>query len=105
MKFKFAFPLLTVLATQTYGQYVDTLRNATDFLKSLNVDHYNNYQSMFSSFLGATVDIQSLAQKGLKFGLTRLDTKLNVSALCLGHIEVFLEALVSRQQWALRSKI
>lgn len=48
-------------------------------------------------------DVAGRAEQALETFL--VDPKYDVSDVCLNHTKYFLAALVSRQQWALRSKL
>ena len=61
-------------------------------------------QSLLPSVMGGKANVKDLADKALSQGLRAADPSFEVNSLCLNHTEMFLESLITGQQWALKSK-
>ena len=61
-------------------------------------------QSLLPSVMGGKVDINQVAGQALKRGLTATNSTFEVNGLCLNHTKIFLKALMTGKQWALKSK-
>ena len=66
------------------------------------------YQPPVSSLFAASNNgiierAEQLQEDG--FTTSNADPRFDVSSLCLNNTEIFLSALVAREQWALRSKL
>ena len=94
--FYFAFVSCSIQA-----QNMKTLKSprGKEILEDSNID----YQSFIPTLLGGiSNDITSLAEQTLNS--TVLDS-FEIGNSCLNHTKILLQALVSREQWALRSKV
>ena len=61
--------------------------------------------ALFADSHNETIErAEQLLQDGLIAAATSADPRFDVSSVCLNHTEIFLSALVAREEWALRSK-
>ena len=107
------FIFITCLICALNGQ---NLEIEPDFLKAARrLPQYTDaktkkeYRPQISSlFADSHNEVIERAEQLLKDGLTTAatdaDPRFDVSSVCLNHTEVFLSALVAREEWALRSK-
>ena len=65
----------------------------------------NLYQSLMPLLMGGNSGgVKGLAEQALREGLQGSNAQFEVGELCLNHTEIFLNALIEGETWALKSK-
>ena len=107
-----AFFCLVFVASRVNGEILrneDAMARVLELEETMqklaSADTISEYEELISNLLEKSrQDIAARAQQALEEGLADVDRQYNVSRLCLNHTMAFLEGLMTREEWAFRSK-
>lgn len=70
---------------------------------NISVSHNVGEDDLANILEDSSAEVAERAKQALTTDI--VDPKYDISDICLNHTKLFLAGLVSRQQWALRSKL